>query len=306
MDTTKNKGKNKGKARQRIKMLCIVAAAICIIAGLALQGWVSKASSLEDIDTIFCKSQNMKTQVKAQNSGSSETLSQQYAQKLRHKKTNRLDTGDWSLILVNPRHKLPHDFSVDLIELKNGHAVDRRAYPALQAMMDDARSQGLSPLICSSYRTWEKQQELYNCQVSAYMSRGYERKKALQEAGKWVARPGYSEHQTGLALDIVSQTYQLLDKNQENTPEQRWLMKNAYRYGFILRYPEDKTQLTGIGYEPWHYRYVGKKGGKENLQKGSLPGRVFLLSTTGFSFCMCGAEKRLCAHIAHIKFFNLC
>lgn len=268
MNTTKNKGKNTRKSRKRLKMLCIVAAAICIMAGLVLQGGVSKASSLEDIDAIPYQSQDMKTQVKARDSGSSETLSQQNIQKLRHNKTNRPETRDWNLILVNPRHKLPHDFSVDLIELKNGHAVDRRAYPALQAMMDDARSQGLSPLICSSYRTREKQQELYTRQVSAYMERGYERKEALKEAGKWVARPGYSEHQTGLALDIVSQAYQLLDKNQENTPEQRWLMKNAYRYGFILRYPEDKTQLTGIGYEPWHYRYVGKKAAKEIYKKG--------------------------------------
>lgn len=268
MNTTKNKGKNTRKSRKRLKMLCIVAAAICIMAGLVLQGGVSKASSLEDIDAIPYQSQDMKTQVKARDSGSSETLSQQNIQKLRHNKTNRPETRDWNLILVNPRHKLPHDFSVDLIELKNGHAVDRRAYPALQAMMDDARSQGLSPLICSSYRTREKQQELYTRQVSAYMERGYERKEALKEAGKWVARPGHSEHQTGLALDIVSQAYQLLDKNQENTPEQRWLMKNAYRYGFILRYPEDKTQLTGIGYEPWHYRYVGKKAAKEIYKKG--------------------------------------
>lgn len=268
MDTTKNKGNNKRKSRQRLKTLCTVAAAICIMAGLVLQGWVSKAISLEDIDAIPYQSQDMKAQVKARDSGSSETLSQQNTQKLRHNKTNRPEIRDWNLILVNPRHKLPHDFSVDLIELKNGHAVDRRAYPALQAMMDDARSQGLSPLICSSYRTREKQQELYTRQVSAYMERGYERKEALKEAGKWVARPGYSEHQTGLALDIVSQAYQLLDKNQENTPEQRWLMKNAYRYGFILRYPEDKTQLTGIGYEPWHYRYVGKKAAKEIYKKG--------------------------------------
>lgn len=81
-------------------------------------------------------------------------------------------------------------------------------------------------------------------------------------------RPGTSEHHTGLALDIVSQNYQLLDEEQENTPEQQWLMHNSYKYGFILRYPNDKSKITGIHYEPWHYRYVGKEIAKEIYEQG--------------------------------------
>ena len=83
-----------------------------------------------------------------------------------------------------------------------------------------------------------------------------------------MARPGTSEHQLGLALDIVDLDYQQLDTRQEETPEQKWLMENSWKYGFILRYPTDKSNITGIIYEPWHYRYVGKEAAKVIHEKG--------------------------------------
>lgn len=175
---------------------------------------------------------------------------------------------EWNLILVNTWNKLPRDFSVELTELNNGHAIDERAYPDLQNMMDAARAEGLYPILCSSYRTNEKQQSLFDNQVNKYLSLGYSQSEAEAEAGKWVAVPGTSEHQTGLAVDIVALDYQLLDEGQEDTPEQKWLMENSYKYGFILRYPSDKSDLTGIHYEPWHYRYVGKDAAKEIYEQG--------------------------------------
>lgn len=178
------------------------------------------------------------------------------------------DPSDWRLILVNPWNPLPEDHSISLTELRNDHAIDERAYPDLQAMMDAARAEGLSPLICSSYRTQETQQRLYDQKVSQYLAAGYSREIAEAEAGKWVAFPGTSEHQTGLAVDIVASGYQILDEQQERTAEQQWLMKNSYKYGFILRYPAAKSDITGINYEPWHYRYVGKDAAKEIYEKG--------------------------------------
>ena len=83
-----------------------------------------------------------------------------------------------------------------------------------------------------------------------------------------MAVPGTSEHQTGLAVDIVDMNYQLLDEKQEDTAVQKWLIKNSYKYGFILRYPSDKSEITGINYEPWHYRYVGKDVAKEVYEQG--------------------------------------
>ena len=174
----------------------------------------------------------------------------------------------WNLLLVNPWNELPEGFSVELRELGDGEAVDERAYPDLQAMLDDARAEGLSPIVCSSYRTREKQQELFVRRVGRLTAAGYSEQDAVTEAGKWVAVPGTSEHQTGLALDIISSSYRVLDRDQENTAEQRWLMENSYKYGFILRYPSDKSEITGINYEPWHYRYVGKEAAKEIYEKG--------------------------------------
>lgn len=172
-------------------------------------------------------------------------------------------SSDWNLLLVNPWNLLPDNFSIELTTLYSGHSIDRRAYPALQEMMDDARAQGLSPVICSSYRTMKKQTELFQNKINRLIASGYSRTEAEREAAKWVAVPGTSEHQSGLALDIVALNYQNLDRNQANTAEQKWLIANSYKYGFILRYPENKAEITGIGYEPWHYRYVGVEAATE-------------------------------------------
>jgi len=177
-------------------------------------------------------------------------------------------TDPWYLLLVNAWHPLSEDFSVTLTQLKNGHAVDSRAYPKLQEMIDTMRAQGLSPVICSSYRTAEKQQTLYTNKVDRYLAEGYAPAQAKQEAANWVAVPGTSEHQTGLAVDIVDLDDQILDAQQEHTAVQQWLMAHAWEYGFILRYPSHKSHITGIDYEPWHYRYVEPAAAKEMFQSG--------------------------------------
>lgn len=165
---------------------------------------------------------------------------------------------DWQLVLVNPWNKLPEDFRVELKKLSNGLRVDARIYDDLSAMLSDCRKAGLSPLVCSAYRSQETQTRLYRNKISRLRAAGYTAEKAVQEAGRWVAVPGTSEHQTGLAVDLVAASYQILDQKQEQTAEQKWLMEHCWEYGFILRYPTDKSEITGIGYEPWHYRYVGK------------------------------------------------
>jgi D-alanyl-D-alanine carboxypeptidase len=135
-------------------------------------------------------------------------------------------------------------------------------------MMDDARAEGLEPLICSSYRTQEKQQELYDKKVNYYLEQGYEESVSKALAAEVVTYPGMSEHQLGLAVDICSVSNQELDSSQEDTATQQWLMENCYKYGYILRYPKDKVDITGISYEPWHYRYVGKEAAQEIYDKG--------------------------------------
>lgn len=175
---------------------------------------------------------------------------------------------DWQLLLVNAWHKLPEDYHVELKTLANGLQVDARIYDDLNAMLTDCREAGLEPIVCSAYRTEDTQTRLYRNKVSRLLSAGWSRDTVEQEAARWVAPPGTSEHQTGLALDIVSADYQLLDEQQAQTPEQQWLMAHCWEYGFVLRYPTDKCAVTGIGYEPWHYRYVGKEAAREMQQKG--------------------------------------
>ncbi|WP_313128980.1 M15 family metallopeptidase [Anaerocolumna sp.] len=175
---------------------------------------------------------------------------------------------NWQLILANPWNTLPENFTVETKSFTNGHSVDKRIFNDLERMLEDAEKEGLSPIICSSYRSLEKQKTLFENKIGKYLNNGLSNEDAAVEAAKWIAVPGTSEHQTGLAVDIVAKSYQMLDKEQENTPEQKWLMENSYKYGFILRYPENKSDITGISYEPWHYRYVGKEAAKEIYENG--------------------------------------
>ena len=170
---------------------------------------------------------------------------------------------EWNLLLVNPWNRVPENYEPELTYLRNGQAVDSRCYPELQQMIDDCRAAGFEPLICASYRTMEKQEALFEDKEANLIREGYPENEVEAEAAKVVAYPGTSEHQLGLALDIVDVSYQQLDTEQENTPVQQWLMKNSWKYGFVLRYPTDKSDITGIIYEPWHYRYVGKEAAAE-------------------------------------------
>ena len=176
-----------------------------------------------------------------------------------NKKEKDIDssTSDWELLLVNKNHKVPEGYSMELEEVETVHKVDKKITVALNQMLNDARKQGLSPIICSSYRTNAKQKQLYNNKIKEYKRLGYNNAEAEELASYWVAIPGTGEHETGLAVDIVSKNYQILDEKQEETDVQKWLMENSYKYGFTLRYPTDKKEITMINYEPWHYRYVG-------------------------------------------------
>ena len=172
------------------------------------------------------------------------------------------DEESWSLILVNQSHPIPDDYEIpSLTELANGNAIDSRVYPHLQAMFDDARAQGIYPSITSSYRTTEKQQELMDNKIAEYISAGYDQDAARELAEEWVAIPGTSEHQTGLVCDITDYYRELKDSSLELTDTYQWLKAHCAEYGFVVRYPADKSgsadSITGIIYEPWHFRYVG-------------------------------------------------
>ena len=170
---------------------------------------------------------------------------------------------EWNLIIVNRWNELPEDYSVELTELSNGQKVDSRIYPYLQEMFDAAREEGVYPVVREGYRTAEEQQEILEDRIQTYINQGYSRSRAERTAKEWVALPGTSEHQLGIAVDINA------DKSMcSNEEVYAWLAENAYKYGFILRYPPGKQEITGTSYEPWHYRYVGVEAAQEIYEQG--------------------------------------
>ena len=170
---------------------------------------------------------------------------------------------EWNLIVVNRWNEIPEEYVVDLIELSNGQKVDSRIYPALQEMFDAARAEGIYPVVREGYRTAEEQQEILDDKIQAYINEGYSRARAEKTAEEWVALPGTSEHQLVIAVDINA------DKSKcSNEEVYTWLVENAYKYGFILRYPVGKQEITGTSYEPWHYRYVGVEAAKDIHEQG--------------------------------------
>lgn len=173
------------------------------------------------------------------------------------------DETEWCLILVNKWNTIPDDYEVELTELTNGQTVDKRIYPALQEMFDAARSDGVYPIVASGCRTAKDQQSLLDQKNADYKAEGYSAEEAITKAEAWVAIPGTSEHQLGIAVDINA------DGIRSTGDEvYEWLNQNAYKFGFICRYPSDKTEITGVINEPWHYRYVGIKAATEIYNQG--------------------------------------
>ncbi len=165
-----------------------------------------------------------------------------------------------NILLVNRWNPLPDDYEPeDLVLAACGRYMTPEAAEAVDRMIADCRAAGLSPMVRSSYRTIAEQQELLNNKVKEY---GYD------EAIQIVAIPGTSEHHTGLAIDISDSTYTKLNRQQGETAVSKWLNEHCWEYGFIVRYPDDTTDITGIIYESWHYRYVGLELAQELKENG--------------------------------------
>ncbi len=173
--------------------------------------------------------------------------------------TNDADT-EWNLLLVNKWNPVPGEYEVSLVDVEGGESVDERIYGPLMEMLEDAKEANWEqvPRVVSGYRTTEKQQQLYDEKLAEYRRMGYSGMEAEELAEQWVAVPGYSEHQLGLAVDINGATYDVYF----------WLQENSYKYGFIFRYPGHKTELTGVAEEVWHYRYVGVEAAAEIYEQG--------------------------------------
>lgn len=184
-----------------------------------------------------------------------------------------------NLMLLNNDYELPEDFKWDLVYWKNGEsvdalslnsakydsvdAVDRAAYQPLKDMFKAAEEAGVPLELVSAYRSISLQDRLFTRSVNSYISEGYSKQQAIEKANYARTFSGTSEHNTGLGFDILQKGNYYLSTQFEKTAQFKWLMENAENYGFILRYQKDKIDITGIMYEPWHFRYVGIEHAKK-------------------------------------------
>lgn len=168
----------------------------------------------------------------------------------------------WQLILVNSKYRVPESWESEFVTLSCGERVDKRIYPDLQNMFDAALSEGIDLVVRSGYRSEKEQKEILIKKIGAFRKEGYGNTEAAEKATDLVSMPGTSEHQLGIAVDINA------ENGTEKNEAYRWLSENSYRFGFIVRYPSGKNHITGISYEPWHFRYVGKSHARNMYESG--------------------------------------
>lgn len=174
----------------------------------------------------------------------------------------------WNLLLVNDWNPLPSGYEngVTLVDVGKNQRADQRIQADLTAMLEAGKAYGIG--VQSGYRPASQQSVLYWRQVDRFLANGSSNTAAQTAAGKIVKRPGYSEHNCGLALDLGGSGNFKLEEDFAQTPAYSWLIEHCAEYGFILRFPKDKQTETGVIYEPWHYRYVGKEVATEIMSKG--------------------------------------
>jgi len=166
---------------------------------------------------------------------------------------------DWNLTLANYENILPEDFEIELANIDDTRQFDARAIDYLKKMMNDMRKDGISNIwVQSAYRSVKRQKELYDNSVNKYLRQGKTQEEAERLTDEYINKPGSSDHNLGLAVDFNN-----VDNNFEDLKGFKWLKENAENYGFILRYPKDKEDITKISYESWHWRYVGEEHAKK-------------------------------------------
>lgn len=169
------------------------------------------------------------------------------------------DLLSWNLIHVGRDNPIDRSFTVDLVESNNGLFIDVRIHTYLEAMIRDAADDDVIIEVCSAYRSVSTQKSLIERRAQSMMTSGLDIDIAYHKAEEYLASPGESEHHTGLAVDFITPGKSTLDESFAETEAFAWLSENAFRYGFILRYPKDKEDISGFPYEPWHFRYVGNE-----------------------------------------------
>ena len=265
--------RRKNRARGVLLFLILLLAALGVLVGAAwYRSVTAEKEALQEELAKYQMEISLRRTTESQRAAiakaEAEAKADEEAQRLSLKEAFLARNREELLTLVNPWHELSEEYEPRLTEIGDGMLFDERAAGALKHMLEDAKAEGIIAVPISGYRTREYQQGLFDDKVLRVRANGFEGEEALTEAAKEVAVPGTSEHELGLAMDILDVNNPNLDWSQEWAPAQRWLMEHCVDYGFILRFPNGTTEKTGIIYEPWHYRYVGLSAAEEIKASG--------------------------------------
>lgn len=249
--------KNKKKF---IRGIIVIIIALAVIIGLLweiISGIISLFTKNKDKQANTNNSKTVNNSIQTENS-----IQNQVTQVSSNVTNSVLD--EWNLKLVNKDNSVSRDYVPELEEIDDGIKFDKRAISYLKNMINAMYKEKITKVwVQSAYRSYEKQEELFNKKVNSYKEQGKSQEEAEELAQKLVQRPEMSEHNLGLAAD-----FNTVSNDFEDTKAFEWLKEHAQEYGFILRYPKDKQEITGISYESWHWRYVGKDHAKVMKEKG--------------------------------------
>ena len=283
---TKKKHK-RTKNQKALNFLCIMMAFVVIFVAVVCISVDKKNDALREKETTV--SQNTETTKKSTNktvttkkSDKNDTTSKEQTDNIVPETTQpvtaavaqpgtmdnptiiTIDEEKWHLTLINSSYRISDEYVPDLVYVcGSGERLDRKVAEHYEEMYNAAKKDGVDLVPCSGYRSYERQEINYNNKVSFYESQGYSNKDAKVKAATIIMPPGSSEHNLGYAMDIVC-----VDEWFEDTAEFKWLTEHAADYGFIMRYPKDKQDITKVIYEPWHWRYVGVELAKELKDSG--------------------------------------
>lgn len=256
---------NKRRKKYKIKVVPVMIAIVVLILILAmLVGTIVSMVQKKDKESIGISSGQT-----SQKEDSNEKEDNKYVANETTQTNTAIDSflpagslDDWNLILLNSEegNSIPKDIPMEKVKFDTQYIFEKLQDPYTE-MYEAAKKDGITLYIRSGYRSISTQQVTYQASIQRYMEQGMSRDEAVTQTNLYTAQPGTSEHHTGLAIDLITPEYHMhiynLDERFADTEAYHWLIENSVNYGFILRYPADKTEITKMGYEPWHFRYVG-------------------------------------------------
>ena len=268
LDRMRKTFRDMSREKKRLLIYCVLTLTVGLVIGGKIGGSIEKKRAEKELVEVTAQ---IKEEEKAQADKLQEELDKalEAANTTKEGNDNKGTELPWYLVLVNNKNPMDEDYEIpSFTDLQPGYSVDSRIAEAANQMLQDAKADGMKIIICSAYRSVGRQEELFNTSLQDRLNSGLDYWDAFAETRQSVAEPGTSEHALGLALDLISNDYMGLDEKQQETEEAEWLAQNCHKSGFILRYPPEKTEITDIIYEPWHYRYVGVEDATKIMELG--------------------------------------